>query len=257
MVRKYDPDYSGAPMLHPNYGRSSDYTAAELRNLRAHYCAEAELVDRWVGRVLQKVDDLGLWENTVVIFTTDHGMSLGEHGRTGKTNINEGDDRYWPLYPEIAHIPFLIAAPGVEGGREVGVLGQPADVLPTLVELTGVGDVDPPEPFHGRSLAPAIRGENTSCGRELAITAQFLRGQGGRLRQGATTPVLYTDEWAYAPVGPDGQRELYAIQDDPCATQSVAAENPAVADQLHRRLVAWLRDVNAPSEALCVAGEGA
>ena len=52
MVRKYDPDYTGTPMIHPNYGKADDYTQEELRNLRAHYCAEAELVDRWVGRIL-------------------------------------------------------------------------------------------------------------------------------------------------------------------------------------------------------------
>ena len=55
-------------MLHPNYGQASDYTAAELKNLQAHYCAEAELVDRWVGRLLQKIDDLALWDNSIVIF---------------------------------------------------------------------------------------------------------------------------------------------------------------------------------------------
>ncbi|MBU0610987.1 MAG: sulfatase-like hydrolase/transferase, partial [Armatimonadetes bacterium] len=61
MVRHYDPDYTGIPIMHPNYGRADDYTPSELRNLRARYCAEAELVDRGMGRVLQKIDDLGLW----------------------------------------------------------------------------------------------------------------------------------------------------------------------------------------------------
>ncbi|MFW6164016.1 MAG: sulfatase, partial [Planctomycetota bacterium] len=153
MVRRYDPDYDGPAMIHPNYGKASDLTRAELRNLRAHYCAEAELVDRWVGRVLQKIDDLALWDDTVVVFTTDHGMSLGEHNRTGKSNINEGDDRAWPIYPEVAHIPFLVAAPGLEGGREVDALLQPPDVLPTLLDLCGL-DLEPPEPFHGVSFAP-------------------------------------------------------------------------------------------------------
>ena len=106
MVRRYDPNYEGPPMLHPNYGKASDYTEAELQNLRAHYCAEAELVDRWVGRILTKIDDLDLWRNSVVVFMSDHGMSLGEHNRTGKSNINKNDERFWPLYPEIVHIPF-------------------------------------------------------------------------------------------------------------------------------------------------------
>ena len=171
MVRKYNPDYTGAPMLHPNYGKASDYTGAELRNLRAHYCAEAELVDRWVGRILQKIDDLDLWKNSAVIFTTDHGMSLGEHNRTGKTNINEGDERYWPLYPEIAHIPFLIAAPGLEGGRVVDAIAQPVDIMPTLFDLVGGIEIDPPEPMHGISFAPVLRGGSIEPIRDMAITA--------------------------------------------------------------------------------------
>ena len=52
LVRRYDPDYDGPPMLHPNYGPADRYSAAELRNLWAHYAAEAELVDRHIGRVL-------------------------------------------------------------------------------------------------------------------------------------------------------------------------------------------------------------
>jgi len=162
MVRRYDPDYSGPPMLHPNYGPADEYTPEELANLRAHYAAEAELVDRWVGRILQKIDDLGLWENSVVVFTTDHGISIGEHARTGKSNIHPKDDRFWPLYPEIAHIPFLIAAPGVEGGRTVDALAQPPDILPTLLELAGA-DIEAREPFHGRSFAGLLKGEGAGA----------------------------------------------------------------------------------------------
>ena len=116
MVKRYDPDYTGTPMLHPNYGLSSDYTEAELRNLRAHYVAEAEMTDRWIGRILQKIDGLSLWDNSIVAFTSDHGISIGEHGRTGKANISSWDDRFWPIYPEVAHVPFMVAAPGLDGG---------------------------------------------------------------------------------------------------------------------------------------------
>ena len=146
-------------MLHPNYGKASDYTGSELRNLRAHYCAEAELVDRWVGRILTKIDDLDLWSNSIVVFMSDHGMSLGEHNRTGKSNISKNDDRFWPLYPEIVHIPFLVAAPGLEGGRAVDALLRPADIAPTLLDLAGV-QAETPEPMHGLSFAPHLRGES-------------------------------------------------------------------------------------------------
>jgi arylsulfatase A-like enzyme len=235
-------------MLHPNYGKASDYTPEELQNLRAHYCAEAELVDRWVGRIFQKIDDLGLWDSTIVVFTTDHGTSLGEHNRTGKTNINVNDDRRWPLYPEIAHIPCLVAAPGLQGGRSLDLLAQPVDLLPTLLDLAGL-DVTPPEPFHGRSFAPALHGEALPPLRAFAACGQFVRLEGGALPPTATVPMLYTPRWAYTPCGPYGGRELYDLEADPGAETNLAGEHPLVAGDLHEKFVQWLCDLNAPEAA--------
>lgn len=250
MVKRYDPDYTGTPMLHPNYGLSSDYTEAELRNLRAHYVAEAEMTDRWIGRILQKIDDLGLWDDSIVVFTSDHGISIGEHGRTGKSNISSRDDRFWPIYPEVAHVPFMVAAPGLEGGRTVDALMQPPDTLPTLLDLAGIA-VTPPEPFHGRSMAPVLRGQSEEAPREFVITAQHLRRDAGaRQSSNWTTPVLYTERWAYAPIGANREAELYDITSDPYAQSDVASGHPEVVAQLHEKLVSWLREMDAPPEAI-------
>lgn len=249
MVRRYDPDYRGTPMLHPNYGKASDLTKAELRNLRAHYCAEAELVDRYVGRVLEKVDDLGLWDNTVVVFTSDHGISLGEHNRTGKSNINERDDRYWPLYPEIARVPMMFAAPGLPGGRKVDHLAQPADILPTVLDLAGL-DVQPPEPLHGKSLAALLRGDSRKAVREFVVSGQHHAAWNSEKPfPMGVTPVLYTKKWAYVPIGPTGARELYDRTSDPLAARNVLPANRDTADKLHRKLLRWLKEIDSP-EAL-------
>jgi len=250
MVRKYDPDYAGTPMLHPNYGRADDYTEEELRNLRAHYCAEAELVDRWVGRAIEKIDDLGLWRNSIVIFTTDHGISLGEHNRTGKTNISDNDNRHWPLYPEIAHIPFMVAAPELKGGTSVDGFAQPVDILPTLLELAGV-DVEPVEAFHGRSFAPMLQGKRNDTDSDFAICGSYLRPTSdGNIPSDATTPVLYTDRWAYAPIGPDGQRQLFNLAADPYGETDIASDHPEVVEELHGLLVDWFENLDAPTEAV-------
>ena len=254
MVRRYDPDYDGTPMIHPNYGRARDYTAAELRNLRAHYCAEAELVDRWVGRVLEKIDDLQLWGNSVVVFTTDHGISTGEHDRTGKSNINDGDGRHWPIYPEIAHVPFLVAAPGLEGGREIDEFAQTPDILPTLLDLAGAR-AETPEPLHGRSLAPLLRGDKAAAGtaREFVVTGSYLRlGKSGRVPPKSVTPMVYTKKWAYAPIGAKGKPELYDLAADPYALSNVAGGHPRVVKDLHAKLLSFLKDVKAPAEAVAV-----
>ena len=121
LVRKYDPDYDGEPMLHCNYGPATDYSPDELNNLWAHYAAETELVDRHLGRILQKIDDLALWDDSIVVVTSDHGTSLGEHNRTGKSNICDHDERYWPIYPEVGHVPFLIAGGDIPRGRSAWI----------------------------------------------------------------------------------------------------------------------------------------
>ena len=61
------------------------------------------------------------------------------------------------------------------------------------------------------------------------------------------TPALYTDRWCYAPVGADGQAELYDLDDDPYAETNVAGQNGRIVRQLHGQFVAWLRDVDAPA----------
>jgi arylsulfatase A-like enzyme len=249
MVKRYDPGYKGTPMIHPNYGKASDMTKAELRNLRAHYCAEAELVDRWIGRIFQKLDDLQLWKNSVVMFTADHGMSLGEHNRTGKSNINRHDDRNWPLYPEIARIPFMVAAPGLKGGRSIDAIMQPQDILPTVLDLAGVKK-RPPEPMHGISFASLLKGTSRKQPRDFAISAGFQRVRKGKKPSRATTPVVYTKTWAYAPCGPNCRRELYKLASDPLCEKNVIRGRPAQADMLHRLFVNWLKDVGAPEEAL-------
>jgi arylsulfatase A-like enzyme len=103
-------------MLHPNYGPASDYTPGELHNLWAHYAAQAGLVDRWIGRILPKIDDLQLWDETIVAITSDHGSSLGEPNRTGKSSIDDGEERCWPIYPKVGHVPFRLAGGDVPKG---------------------------------------------------------------------------------------------------------------------------------------------
>ena len=252
MVRRYDGDYDGCAMIHPNYGRSGDYTAAELKNLRAHYCAEAELVDRWVGRVIQKIDDLRLWDDSIVVFTSDHGFSIGEHGRTGKSNINDRDDRCWPIYPEVAQVPFLVAAPHLEGGREIDEIAHTPDILPTLLDLAGLS-VETPEPVHGQSLAPLMRGDSAEAIHDFAVTASFLRVEPGeKITTKRVTPVVYTKQWAYVPIGAEAAPELYDLTADPYAETDVAADNAAVCKDLHARLIGFLSDLDAPPEAASV-----
>ncbi len=253
LVRTYDPDYDGTPMIHPNYGRADDLTDAELKNLAAHYYAESELVDRHIGRVLQKLEDLQLWDNTLVVVISDHGMSLGEHNRTGKTNINPGDDRCWPVYPEVAHELCMVAGPGIPGGASLDLIAQPADIAPTMFEFCGV-DVETPEPIHGRSFATQLRGEGDAALRDVAICGSCLGAaiDYKQVPEKATTPVLYTNDWVYVPHGPEGGEELYDRRVDRLAANNIAADNGDVVTDLRDRFKAWLAEHEAPETVASV-----
>jgi len=241
LVRRYDPAYTGVPMMHPNYGPSSHYTPEELDNLWAHYAAEAELVDRWIGKVLQKLDDLQLWDDTIVVVTSDHGTSLGEHERTGKSNIHDQDERHWPIYPEIGHVPFLIAGGSVPRGQSLDLIAQPIDILPTLCDLAGV-IMTPEQPFQGRSFARAILNTSPEQARhrEYAVSGHHIRPDGAKAFRKAVTPFVATDRWRYAPVGAWGRAELYDLTVDPLAKTDLAAENGPLLKELHELFLAHL-----------------
>jgi arylsulfatase A-like enzyme len=119
-----DPGYSGEEVIYPVYGPSNYLTLDELEHIRALYAAEALLVDKWINRLIEKIEELGLFEDTAIIFTSDHGFYLGEHGLVGKSIIVGGYQGYAPLYEEVAHIPLIIKLPDRLGvkHREVSEL---------------------------------------------------------------------------------------------------------------------------------------
>jgi arylsulfatase A-like enzyme len=240
-----DPAYAGPPMRHPNYGPASDFTAAELANLRAHYAGEVTLVSKHVGRLLRMIEDTGLMERTAVFFMADHGMYLGEHDRTGKSNICDHDTRgSWPLYEEVSHIPLLVWVPGIEGGRRVDALVQPPDIMPTILQLAGS---EGPEGMHGHSLLPLLRGETRFLPRRVAVSGFDLpRGEGPN-----GPKVTVTDgEWTLiAAAEAHAPPELYHRPSDPGQERNGIAEHPDAARALHEALRAFLRDVGSPAAA--------
>ena len=250
LVRKYNPDYNGSPMIHCNYGKSSDFTDEELHNLWAHYAAESELVDRAIGRVLQKIDDLQLWDDSIVVVTSDHGTSLGEHKRTGKSNINDKDPRYWPIYPEVNHVPFLIAGKDIPRGNKLEMIACPMDILPTVCELAGA-EINPPAKITGQSFAAQLKNSNASF-RDYAVTAVNLSGKYDYEVYPAkgVTPFVTTMEFGYTPIGAEGKPELYSLKDDPLATNNIAKDHPEKLVELHRLLIDELEKHNAAPELI-------
>lgn len=140
-VAKYaDPDYNGTPMIYPNYGPADIFSQAELDNMEAHYAAKAEMTSKWIGRLIRKIKDVNIYDDSLIIFTSDHGTYLGEHNCTGKINIYKGDDRGpWPLYEELIRVPLAIKLPGqAHAGKTVKALTRVVDLFPTFLNLAGI-----------------------------------------------------------------------------------------------------------------------
>lgn len=240
IVRLYDPDYKGTPMLHPNYGPASLYTEEELRNLQAHYAAEITLVSRWLGKVIQKLKDVGIYDETLIIFTTDHGMYIGEHNRTGKSNICKVDSRGpWPLYEEITHIPLMIRLPGGEGKGRVNELVQQVDLFPTILDIAGIKEK---LNFHGMSLLPLIKNEQIQWKRRYAfsIYAAF----GGESEGGVHWSTVRDKEWSFLTGGRvEDSEELYNLEEDPVEEKNLISQYRDIASRMKDAFIEFLRSI--------------
>jgi len=119
----------------------------ELHRMRAYYYANVEMIDREVGAILDTLETRGKMDNTIIIFTSDHGDCLGDHGLSQK----------WAVYEEVTKVPLIICAPQrFESGRSVDDLVQLFDLGPTILEWAGV---KPPSSFEAQTLNPALEGE--------------------------------------------------------------------------------------------------
>lgn len=135
----------------PHYGRTDEGSSAlepeEVAWVRAQFAGKLTMVDRWLGRVFDTLEDEGLWDRTAVIVTTDHGHYLGEHGWIGKPAA--------PLYDTLCRIPLLAWLPGGSSGTRTSAITQTVDLHATALEL--LGEVHDPTTTHSRSFAHLLR----------------------------------------------------------------------------------------------------
>ena len=153
--RKYvdmygDPDYRGVePVRQLNLPADRYLPDGErelmLERMRALYAAEVTLTDRWLGVFMDRLHDLRLDGETIVVLVSDHGFFLGEHGLTGKLH------EY--LHPELTHVPLIWVDPaGRRAGEQEGYRASTHDIGPTLLAMAGV---EPPESMEGSTCRPS------------------------------------------------------------------------------------------------------
>ncbi|MEQ9689842.1 MAG: sulfatase [Bauldia litoralis] len=156
----YDAGYNGPILDWPKYAPVRE-SAAEIAEIRANYAALVAMCDAYFGKLLDYFDEHGLWSDTCLVLTTDHGFLLSEHDWWGK-NLT-------PYYEEISHIPLIVHHPdhADRAGSRVAALTQTTDLMPTFLEVFGQAC---PKEVTGQSILPLLNGAQ---GRPALIFGMF------------------------------------------------------------------------------------
>lgn len=197
----------------------------DLLRLRRHYAANVSMIDEKIGQILEVLERKGYLDNAVVVFSSDHADTLGEHGHIQK----------WTMYDCVERVPLVFWSPRYVSPRPPSYdLVQLVDVAPTLLEAAGV---PVPETWESRSLWPALhRGE--PCGREV-VYAELARDH---IQTAAEYIVMRRDrDWklVYYLGEPDG--ELFDLRNDPQETRNLwtSSEHRSLREDLIRALHEW------------------
>jgi arylsulfatase A-like enzyme len=214
--------------------KNPEYADPEkIKYLISDYYALVKEIDDWVGNILNKLDELGLAENTLVIFTSDHGEMLGAHGMREKNIFLE----------ESAHIPMIIRLPGkIEPESVVEGYVSTMDLYATILDYTGVaGPVS-----DGKSLRGLIDKTDKTNGKY--VVTEWLNNEDKMpgymiLKEGWKMFIPYSETSTVIDA-------LYNLNDDPYEMNNLLGSNPdkkkytAKVNELHTDLVNWLKEHN-------------
>ena len=217
------------------------------------YAAMIASVDESVGRVMKTLDDLELADQTVLIFTSDNG-GVGGYHREGITTRNQGGvtdnaplrSGKGSLYEGGTREPFIIRWPGVTAPNTTcDVPTIHVDLYPTFLEIASAPR--PSHPLDGESLVTLFRNPAGRLQRD-AIFQHFPGYLGAGPNQWRTTPVslIQQGDWKLMEFLEDGRLELYNLRNDLGERENLATKMPEKAQELHSRLVAWRKEVDAP-----------
>ena len=196
----------------------SRYDAEQWDDYRRHFYAMVTHLDENVGKIMRKVKELGLWERTIWVLTSDHGDYLGDHGILSKSD--------YP-YDGAMRIPLVMTGPGVPRGKRIDELVEIVDVMPTLLEMAGL---PLPKGNQGMTLLPVIDGG---------------KGRDAIYMQGINNRILRNREAAYA-IYANGEELLFDLVRDPHQLRNTASENKALRDRMRHRLLLKIMETRDP-----------
>ncbi len=211
----YDPDWRGPHLIWPPYvvgaREKGVLDERQAKQVRASYGGKLTMIDSWLGRILDALDDRGLWDDTLVILCTDHGHYLGERDIWGKPGA--------PLYQTIAQVPLLMAVPGMEASV-CEALTTSVDLFATLEAIFDLGQAR--QRTHGVSLLPLLTGELDAVrdhalagvwGREVHLIEKDRKYV--RAPAGANAPLaMYSNRWSTMPTHVIPRYQALPLPDD-------------------------------------------
>jgi len=212
-------------------------TEAGWRKLRAQYFDNVTLVDNQIAKIIGALKETGQYDNTIIIFTSEHGEMAGDHGMLEKRS----------LYEEAARVPLLMKLSGVDSKRVPGSVGL-VDMVPTMLEMMGA---EVPEHLQGKSLMPVIDGASDLDDNDVFVQ---WNGMGDRnlgspaINRMVSVPwrsVIAGDRWKLN-LSPGDQCELYDLNTDPHELTNLF-DQPEHRDRIRQmaaRLRLWQAEVN-------------
>ena len=210
-----EDDLNDVPKIIRNYKANVRYgVTPELhKGLLQAYYASVSYMDAQAGKVIRALEELGHKDDTIIVFSSDHGYLLGEHHKFQKQH----------LFEEATRVPFIMSVPWMKNTHGDGTkkITELVDLYPTLAELTGI---TPPRGLQGNSLVPLLKDPQSRLWKkDMAFTISRSGGESIR-----------TDDWRYIHWGHGSKgQELYDLKADPRETTNLAG-NPKYTDQLNR-----------------------
>ncbi|MBI3735192.1 sulfatase-like hydrolase/transferase [Candidatus Sumerlaeota bacterium] len=228
--------------------------------LTARYYASISAVDRNIGRILSALDKLGIEKNTILVFTSDNGYMIGQHGLLHKGNgvlltyagreMEDSMRRRPNMFEESIRVPLAIRWPGkIKPGTVIHKMIQQIDLYQTLLALAGVRmpELPPSQPMQGRDFSPFLLGTAAADApwrEEIFCDYDMKEGKKARMRMIRTTHWKLIKHYEEE----NGADELYDLDADPAESRNLFAAPPdgGVLDDLERRLARWQKSIHDP-----------
>ncbi|GAB5562188.1 MAG: arylsulfatase [Synoicihabitans sp.] len=230
----FPDELAGKPIaqekLHEVWG-TRDWTWRQWQPVVARYLAEVSLIDEQVGRVLAQLATLGIAENTLVIYSSDHGDYCGGHGFL---------DKHYAMYDDLVRVPLIMRWPAGFGSQPEcdALVSNEIDLAKTIADVAGV---DVPSSFEGEDLIATIQGRTPS---RSSIFAQYSGCQMGLY----SSRMVRDREWKYVWNPTEGRDELYHLSTDPGELDNLVDHEKGreSLDRMRQCMVKWLTQVQDP-----------